>query len=155
MREQVVKAALALGLLIVAAALLNGVYSGLKGARKAERSDELVLLAERPEDPQRAIVIVRATRLDATGLTVELELRNNSGAVLQGQVWGQARLGAKDVLESRERLSFKARVKTFKRLTFPLPPSGALDAKDLEIFVLDDATGVATRYGADAPKPAA
>lgn len=155
MREQVVKAALALGLLIVVAAFLNGVYSGLKGKRKAERAEEIVLLAEHPDAPQRAIVIVRATRLDASGLTVELELRNNSGEVLQGHVWGQARLSATEVLESRERLPFKARVKTFKKLTFRLPPTGAPDAQNLEIFVLDDATGVATKYGADLPKPAA
>ncbi len=155
MREQVVKAALALGLAAVALAMLLGLFSGLGGKGRAERAEDVVLLAERPEDPQRAIVIVHATKQDATGLTVELELRNNSGEALAGHVWGQARLDATRVLESRERLSFKARIKTFKKLTFPLPPSGSLDVKDLEIFVLDDATGVATKYGLTPPKPAA
>lgn len=153
MRLQLLRIELAVAVAGLLFVLVHALDGALSGKPRRESAADLVLLAERPEDPQRAIVIVRSTHLDGGELTVDLELRNNSGETLVGHVWGQARLSATELVESHERLTFKAKVKTFKTLRFAMPKGFDGNWQGLEILVSDEQTGIATKYGESAPKP--
>lgn len=86
-------------------------------------------------------------------LHVELVIVNSSGEAVQGRVWGSAEFSGKESrwVQRSEPQTYKARIKTFKAIEFPLPFGEGGRFVGYEIFVSDDATGDVRRITATLP----